>query len=258
MEPWTALPHADAFSYTAETVRAQWGRLHAGDAEPCPDDPAVLQAWALLHSGAFEAAAQAGHALGDRGLTVAHKATVMYANYLEPSEEYRLALLSGVADSAAAQAQQQPDNANAWFWHAYALARYSQGISVAKALAQGLGSRVRDTLERVVALSPQHADAQLALGAFHAEVIDKVGALIGRMTYGASKDAALAHFGEGLRLHPHSIIGRIEYANALLMLEGTPRLAEATALYEAAAATQPTDALESLAVSLAQMELAQG
>lgn len=257
MEPWTAFPRSDEFAHTPTSVRTQWDRLHAGDAEPCPDDPAVLQAWALLHSGAFEAAAQAGHALGEHGLTVAHKATVMYANYLEPGEAHRIALFSAVADSAAAQAQQQPDNANAWFWHAYALARYSQGISVAKALAQGFGSRVRSTLERVVALAPLHADAHLALGAFHAEVIDKVGPLIGRMTYGASKEAALEHFSEGLRLHPRSIIGRIEYANALVMLDGEARLDEATALYEAAAATEPLDALESLAVALAQMELAQ-
>jgi hypothetical protein len=38
-----------------------------------------------------------------------------------------------------------------------------------------------------IALQPRHADAHIALGAFHAEVIDKVGALIGGMTYGAKQ-----------------------------------------------------------------------
>ena len=32
-----------------------------------------------------------------------------------------------------------------------------------------------------------------ALGAFQAEVIDKVGALVGRLSYGATRDGAAAH-----------------------------------------------------------------
>ena len=63
---------------------------------------------------------------------------------------------------------------------AYALGRYSQGISVAKALAQGLGGKVKNALETTIKLAPKHADAHIALGAFHAEVIDKVGSLLGR------------------------------------------------------------------------------
>ena len=71
---------------------------------------------------------------------------------------------------------------------AYALGRYSPGISVAKALAQGLGSKVKHALETTLKLQPKHADAHIALGAFHAEVIDKVGKLLGR-TQGADDRA---------------------------------------------------------------------
>ena len=54
-------------------------------------------------------------------------------------------------------------------------------------VAQHIGeSRVR-----TIALQPRHAHAYIALGAFHAEVIDKVGTLIGGMTYGAKKDVGL-------------------------------------------------------------------
>ena len=52
-----------------------------------------------------------------------------------------------VAERAEAQQAAEPKNANAWYWQAYALGRYSQGISVAKALAQGLGSKVKNALE---------------------------------------------------------------------------------------------------------------
>lgn len=257
MAEWTPFPHAGDYRFDVASVKALWGALHRGDAEPCPQDDAVLRAWALFHNGEFERAAQAGLDAGGPGLTVANKATAIYANYLEPREEARLALFTRVAERAEALTAQEPQNANAWYWHAYALGRYSQGISVAKALAQGLGSKVRNALEKAVALSPRHADARIALGAFHAEVIDKVGPLIGGMTYGAKKEMGLRLFEEALRLNPDSAIGMIEYANALVMLEGDSKMQEATQLYEKAAACTPRDAREHLDVELARTELAE-
>ncbi len=255
MAKWTPFPHAGAYTFDAASVKKQWARLHIGDAEPCPKDAAVLQAWALFHNGDFEKSATVGLAAGGAGITVANKATAIYANYLEAKEKTRLDLFTQVAERAAAQAADEPDNANAWYWHAYALGRYGQGISVAKALAQGLGSKVKDSLEKAIALSPQHADARIALGAFHAEVIDKVGSLIGGMTYGAKKDTGLRLFQEALKLNPGSAIAMIEYANALVMLEGEKKMKEATALYEKAAAAAPADAMERLDVEMARAEL---
>ena len=255
MAKWTPFPHAGDYRFDAASVKKHWARLHGGDAEPCPKDTAVLEAWALFHNGDFEKAAAAGLAAGGAGITVANKATSIYANYLEPKEKTRLDLFTQVAERAEAQAGEDPSNANAWYWHAYALGRYSQGISVAKALAQGLGGKVKESLEKAIALSPKHADARIALGAFHAEVIDKVGSLIGGMTYGAKKDTGLKLFQEALKLNPGSAIAMIEYANALVMLEGDKKMKEATALYEKAAAAEPMDAMERLDVEMARSEL---
>ncbi|MDA8453496.1 hypothetical protein M4R22_01855 [Acidovorax sp. GBBC 3334] len=258
MESWSPFPHADAYPFTADEVRRQWSRLHQGDAEPCPADPTVLEAWALFHSGRFEEAARAGLAAGGAGVTAANKATIVYATYLEPSEATRLQLLEEASHRSRAQAQAEPGNANAWFWHAYALGRYSQGISVAKALAQGLPREVRSALGRTIDLSDRHADARLALAVFHAEVIDKVGEMVGSITHGARREESLRLFEEAFALNPHSVIGRIEYANALVMLEGEGRGAEATRLYEDAAQAEAADAAERLAVELARLELADG
>ena len=137
---------------------------------------------------------------------------------------------------------------------AYALGRYSQGISIAKALAQGLGAKVKTALETTIQLAPKHADAHIALGAFHAEIIDKVGSLLGR-TQGASKDAGIVHYKTALKLNPTSAIAMVEYANGLVMLEGEKRMKEATKLYEDAAATEPLDATERLDVEMAKAEL---
>ena len=122
---------------------------------------------------------------GPSGLTVANQAQALYATHLEPSERTRQALLLEVARRAEDRTVEDPSDPNGWYSMAYALGRYSQSISVAKALALGLGARVKGALETTIRLSPKHADAYIALGTFHAEVIDKVGSLLGR-SQGAS------------------------------------------------------------------------
>ena len=255
MAKWTAFPHAAAdYSYDPAALKKHWARLHAGDAEPLPTDAKVLAAWALFHAGEFQQAAEAGLKAGGTGITVANKAQAIYANYLENSEKTKLALFMEVAERAEAQIAAAPKDANAYYFMAYALGRYSQGISIAKAFAQGLGSKVRSALETAIKLAPKHADAHVALGAFHAEVIDKVGSLLGR-TQGASKDAGLAMFKTALKLNPTSAIAMVEYANGLVMLEGEKKMKEATQLYEDAAACVPMDAMERLDVEMAKAEL---
>jgi len=255
MANWTAFPYAGDYTFDTASVAKHWDRLHVGDAEPLPNDDKVLQAWALFHNGEFQEAMSMGLSLGGDGLTVANKSSCVYATYLEKNETARLNLYLDVVRRAEAQAKASPQNFNAHYWQAYALSRYSQGISVAKALAQGLGTKVKGSLENVIKLQPQHADAHIALGAFHAEVIDKVGALIGGMTYGAKKDTGLALLQQALKLNFESAIGMIEYANAMVMLEGEKMMADATRLYQRAAAAQPMDAMERLDVEMAKVEL---
>ena len=255
MAKWNAFPHPGDYAFDAASLKKSWSRLHQGDCEPLPKDPAVLQAWVLFHNGEFQQAAEAGIQAGGDGITAANKAASMYATYLETKEKVKLDLFMEVAGRAEAQQSVDPKNPNAWYWQAYALGRYSQGISVAKALAQGLGTRVKNALEQAIQLAPRHADAHIALAAFHAEVIDKVGSLIGGMTYGAKKDTGLALYRDALKLHPASAIGMIEYANGMVMLEGDKKMKEATRLYEQAAASKPMDATERLDVEMARAEL---
>ena len=255
MAKWTAFPYpADAYTYAAAALKKQWPRLHAGDAEPWPRDEAVRSAWALFHAGQFRKAFDAGLKAGGAGITVANKAQCIHAHYLEKSEGAKLQMFLEAAERGEAQQQAEPGNANAWYWQAYALGRYSQGISVVKALAQGLGSKVKHALETTIQLAPKHADAHIALGSFHAEVIDKVGKLIGH-TQGADAVTGLRMYQQALALNPTSAIARIEYANGLVMLEGDRRMAEAERLYEEAAACTPMDAMERLDVELAKSEL---
>jgi tetratricopeptide (TPR) repeat protein len=253
---WAKFPHAADYAYDTAAIKKHWPRLHRGDAEPFPKHPQVLDAWRFYHAGDFQQAAALGNAAGGAGINAAVKAQVVYASHLETHQATRLVLLEqayGWADAHRRKAG--AEDANAHYLYAYALGRYGQGISVAKALAQGFGGKIKEALLTAIEITPRHAEAHTAYGAYQSEVIDKVGALVAGMTYGAKKDAAVEHYETAIKLHPESAIARTEYANGLLLLFGKSRLADAEKLYQAASECRPMDAMERLDVEHARAEL---
>jgi tetratricopeptide (TPR) repeat protein len=251
---WTRFAHTAEYRCDGAALKKRWERLHCGDREPYPADPDLQQAWRLFHTGEFQAAAALGRKLGGGGHHPAVKAMVMQATYLE-REPFKVALLQDAMRLAEQTRAQRETDANASYFYALAVGRYAQYISVAKALSQGLGGQIKDALSTALRLEPRHADAHIAFGAWHAEILGKVGAALGGLTYGANREAAEGHFKQALKLNPHSAIARIEYANGLALMFGKARLAEAEALYAQAAQQEPADAMERLDVELARAEL---
>lgn len=281
---WPAFPHAqDDYDYAGSALHKAWDRLHAGDREPWPDaawvkktcagfpaaakglgdlanDPKTVAeklqgAWRCFHRGDFRDALDQGLALGVIGYAVANKTQSTVANYLVEDDKTKSAMLQETMARAEEAIEALPEHPNSWYLYAYAIGRYGQVVSVAEALAEGLGKKVTKSLRNTLDLEPNHADAHTATGVFHAEVIDKVGAMIGGMTFGANKDEGLKHFRKGIELAPHSASALMEYADGLLMLEGKGKTDEAVKLYEKAAAMDPADALEKLDVELAKSQL---
>jgi tetratricopeptide (TPR) repeat protein len=253
---WKAFPHpSKTFAYAGDALKKRWAELHRADCEPYPRSAAVQEAWRLFHQGKFGEAVAAGLAAGGAGLVAANKAQAIYADGVETADAQRLALFEEVMKRAQTHAAEEPKNANAHYLYAYAAGRYSQRISVAKALAQGYGGRIRAALEAALKLQPKHAEAHIAMGAWHAEIIDKVGAMVGGLTYGAKREAGEQHFRQAIKLAPDSPIAHIEMANGLVMLHGRSKVDEAAALYEKAAALSPRDAMEKLDVERARGEL---
>lgn len=253
---WSKFPYPDkAIERDDAAVKKAWARLHRGDAEALPKDSAVLAAWTAFHAGRFADAVDEGTEVAGAGINAAVKAQVVYASYLEKNDKAKLALFEEAAGWADARRRAAPKDANAHYLYAFALGRYGQGISVAKALAQGFGGKIKEALTTAIKLEPKHADAHIAYGAYQAEVIDKVGGIVAGVTYGAKKDSAIEHYEKALKLNPDSAIARIEFANGLLMLFGKARIADAEKLYKDAAKTTPADAMERLDVELAKSEL---
>lgn len=246
------------YRYEGDALKKAWERLHAGDREPWPagkDAESVQDAWRAFHRGDFADAIAAGTKLGARGANVASKSAAVAATYLEEDDGRAIKLLTDAAKRAEEATKKSPDDANAWYLLAFVLGRYAQRVSILKALAEGVGGKVAKALERAIELEPRHADAYIALGLYHAEIIDKVGALAGRLTYGADAAKSVKHFEQALKLNPASAIAHMEYANGLLMLHGDKQKKKAVELYRKAAAMKPADAMERLDVEQAKAEL---
>jgi tetratricopeptide (TPR) repeat protein len=276
---WKSFPHENsAFLYEGAALKKHWARLHRCDCEPFPD-PACLKklieahpaikpsspiadiatrlqdAWRAFHRGDFYDALTSGLSIGPPGYNVANRAANIYATYLEPDKGRRLEIFQDVLRRAEELHGLVPDLVNGWYYGSQALGRYAQGISVARAIGEGLAGKLKSGLERALKLEPNHSDAHIALGAYHANVVSKMGALAGRLTFGASKEAAAEHFEKAVKLNPDSAIAKIEFANGLAMLFGKSRLADAMRLYDEAAGIEPADAMEKLDVELAKAEI---
>lgn len=256
MPAWNAFPHTDpAYDFAGPRLKKAWSDLHAGDCEPFPKDAALQEAWRSFHGGDFQAAVEQADEIGLAAHAVANKATGIYATYLEDNPRRQQALFMEAIERAEQAIEAYPDDPNAHYFHAFNLGRYSQSISVVKALKQGVGGKIHKSLQQALELQPDHAEAHTALGMYHAEIIDKVGKLIGGMTYGASEKKALEHFERALKLTPRSPIARIEYGNGLYLLYGDDRIDEVSELYVAASEIEPLDAMERLDVESALAEL---
>lgn len=252
---WTRFPHPeDAFDYSGASLKKHWARLHRGDCEPYPESEPVREAWRAFHRGDFETAWVKGSSAGPSGSLAAAKAAAAYATYLERDKANAQSLVKEAAELCEKARKSLPEHANAHYLLAYCLGRYAQKISVTRALADGLATRVKEALGRALVLEPRHAEAHVALGTYHAEVIGKIGRLIGGLTYGASESQALAHYRKALDLHPDSAIARLEYARGLMLLDDD-NAREARKLLAQAAKIRPADASEWLDAEQARTQL---
>lgn len=277
---WAAFPHASkAFDYSGDKLAKSWTKLHAGDQEPFPDEAHVAkliksnsklgksadagkiaaqlqEGWTAYHAGEFQQAFELGDAFGALGAALANKAIGIHAVYLIEDEKEKLKRFEGVAKRAEEAMAALPKEANSHYFRAFGLGRYSQLISIAKALSQGLAGKVKESLDATLKIAPKHAEAQTALGLYHAEIVGKIGGMIASLTYGAKAASAEEHCKIALKLTPDSPIALIEYANALMLIHGDKKEDEAAELYAKAIKLKPKDAMEALDIAHAKAQMA--
>ncbi len=265
--------------YTPEQLKTLWGKLHLTDREPWPGRSeitramsgqpdfaawvreqggpqalaAALQAaWAEFHAGDFTRAIELGAALGALGACVANRAAAVESLYTRSGPRVVADMLLAAVERGERATEALPEHANTHYTLALVLGRYSQRISIAKAITDGLAGRVKEHLERTLELEPRHAEAHVALGLYNAEIVHKLGGVVASLTYGVSARAAIEHFRRAVQLAPRSPIVHMEYAYGLLLLDADGHREEAEKLYREAAECEPLDAMEALDVARAK------
>ncbi len=282
MSKWNKFPHENsAFLFEGDSLRDSWPDLHRGDCVEFPDADWVQQtldetpeaapnsfdgdfaalaetiqdAWRCYHSGDFQQATVLASQCGHLAHAPGNKAAGIYATYLEPDEATARACFLSTVERAEAAIEILPDDPNSHYFHAFNLGRYSQSISIVKALSQGIGGKTQTSLQNALDLEPNHAEASTAMGMYHAEIVNKVGKMLGKITYGASAGKALTNFDRALELTPGSPIAHIEYGNGLYLLFEDDRIDDVSDLYVKASEMEAMDAMEKLDIESALAEL---
>ena len=265
------------------TLQRRWSQLHRGDREPFPDAERIqslcaaagelkqrlhalggaqavakrLQsAWCAFHNGQFVDAINAGIPEGVLGASVANKSAAIHSLYARLEATKVMTLLSEAAERGESAVRLLSGEANVHYTLALVLGRYSQRMSILRALAEGMAERVRGHLQRTLELEPSHAEAHIALGLFHAEIVAKLGSIAAGLTYRASAAAAIRHFEQASQLTPQSPIALMEYAHGLQLLDASAHRGKILELYQRAAACRPLDAVDQLDCKRARSELA--
>lgn len=279
VKKWALFPHPEKiFDYAGDKLEKNWPRLHAGDQEPFPDaihigkliksnsrlgKPAeaakiaarLQEGWRAFHRGDFQEAFDIGDDLGTLGAVLACKAMAIHATYLVKEEKEKLSRFESVTIRAEAAQLLLPTEANTHYIHAFALGRFSQLISIAKALAQGLAGKVRASLDTTLKLAPRHAEAHTAMAIYHAEIVGKIGSMIAGITYGAKAATAEDHIKQAVKLTPEAPIAHIEHGNALLLLYGSKKEDEAANCYAKAIKLKAYDAMTALDIAYAKSQM---
>jgi hypothetical protein len=267
---WAGFPYSDkAFDYSGPKLAKAWDKLHAGDQEPWPDatrigallkaNPklgkaadapriadALADAWRAYHAGDFEQAHSEGDALGALGAVVACKAMGIHATYLIDDPKEKLKRFELVAARAEDAVKSLPKEINTNYFRAFSLGRYSQLISITKALSGGLAGKVKESLDITLKLAPKHAEAHLAMATYHAEIVAKVGGMIASLTYGAKAATAEEHLKTAQKLAADAPVVWLETGNVLLLLYGDKREDDAAIAYAKAGKLKPIEAMQAL------------
>lgn len=234
-------------------LKNRWLELHQADLAQIPSGD-LLDAWLTFHNGHFAQAAKMGRGLGIKGLPVLLRSVVAYTDYVCEDDKVSTKLLHDAYHYGVETSEDSHFDYNCEFTTALTMGRYSQSISVTKALHQGMGGKIKSRLTSVLEHQPEHAEAHIAMAMYHAEVINKVGATLGGITYGAKAKSALHHIEQALSLAP-TAINLIEAGNAYILLKEKDAVKKATKLYQQAADMKPLDALQAMDIDFAQSQL---
>ena len=251
MNLWAPAPCLGQFAFDRESVRAQWDELHAAECLPCPTSDALLDGWALFHTGLFERALHTGTLAGIPGAPLTCRACACHAALIERAPPLRLQQLQQLHMRACTSAAFAPRCPESWFWQGWALTQYTYIVGTVTALTQGLVIPGMTALRTALMLCGQHAWAHATLAELGAPVSSALGAFTAHLSHGIRTCEIMDSLYTALRLAPDAPAVLCASARTLRRL-GHEHRDEAHALLERAATHTPRDACEWLWVERAR------
>lgn len=265
-----------AFLFEGESLRLAWKRLHAADLEPWPDthratqllelpEPSPLSApelanrlqnaWRSYHEGDFNQARRQGMALGTAGSSVALKAASIEIRHQLVDAATRREHFPILMTAAEKLVTALPGEPNSHYRMAHLLGCQLEANPTTVRADCRLLQTLHDGLRQALQAAPRHAEAQLALGVFHATAIKRLGAIDAKACCGASAIAAEHHLEAARRLMPGSPVAWLETGVALLALHHNRYGAAAREAFQRATRLAPLDAAGALDIALARSQL---
>jgi tetratricopeptide (TPR) repeat protein len=205
-------------------------------------------AQALYDSGKWQEAADAAQALNtSAGFALAAEATTAGAGL--SAEGARKGLFQKAKTYADQAVKLDPNNADAYFERARAVGRLVQfENNVLNNLSSA--NAMKSDLDKALKMSPKMAGAYVALGLWNATLAAK--GLVGTIPTGARGGNVVPNFEKAVALEPTTVTHRLEYANALLILNNK---AGAIAQLEKAVTLSPTSFWEKRDLDAAKAKL---
>jgi len=168
----------------------------------------------LIDVGNFKDAYHEALALNSaEGFALAAKAASFYAGFKAVGSKEKEEWYSKAEAAAKKAIGLDPDYPEGYFELARAQGRLAQYRGILSSL--GLASSVRDNLNKVLKLKPDHDGAMVALAIWNLELAQKG---VGWM-YGASIKKVVPLFEKAISINPTSIAHRLEYGNALVRMK---------------------------------------
>lgn len=211
---------------------------------------AVQQAWRYHYQGQFKEAYELGMQLGAAGAVPAIYAKLMYATFMISDAKEKLATFREAASESEALLPMTPDYNFAEFGLLYARVRILERLNNAQALATGFLGSTQKSLGEFTQNNPTNSLYPTTLGGIQAGVVERVGSMIGRITYGATATRTIDRFEQALKLEGNLPVIYNEYIVALNRIDADDYQKRIQELAQKCSTLTPYSAEEALNQSL--------
>lgn len=175
----------------------------------------IRDVWQLHFEGKFEQAYNKGRTLGPLGIMPALQSKLMHTHFLVKDKEEKIRLFQEANAEIEKYNAVVPNHPFVVFGQTYARARLLQLLSATKAQSTGYIKSSINTLKALGKTYPSRGIYALTHGGVYAGIVEKVGSVLGSITFGASETKAIKLLDKGMANSAKQPVVYYEYAIAL-------------------------------------------